>query len=183
MKILLVAALAAYGSYGLASDGYLASNGQVYPYCGENAIDPDNDGWGWENEASCKVADVADTQDPVEVEVPESPARGVDEMPKNSRGYPVYGEGYGKGYVGVLGKGRGQVRCNPVWAFSPQDDGWDYEAFVKIPRGTIGGWNYRVVKYHAEAASVSCARNKAIMLCAFENPLAFCEENVRVESM
>jgi len=27
-----------------------------YPICSEKAIDPDGDGWGWENEKSCRVA-------------------------------------------------------------------------------------------------------------------------------
>lgn len=26
-----------------------------YPFCSEKAIDPDGDGWGWENEKSCRV--------------------------------------------------------------------------------------------------------------------------------
>ncbi len=29
-----------------------------YPYCTEKAIDPDGDGWGWENEQSCRVPPV-----------------------------------------------------------------------------------------------------------------------------
>jgi hypothetical protein len=29
-----------------------------YPYCTEKAIDPDGDGWGWENQQSCRVPPV-----------------------------------------------------------------------------------------------------------------------------
>lgn len=30
-------------------------NGNTFPYCVSRASDPDGDGWGWENKASCKV--------------------------------------------------------------------------------------------------------------------------------
>jgi hypothetical protein len=30
-------------------------NAKSYPFCTEKAIDPDGDGWGWENEKSCRV--------------------------------------------------------------------------------------------------------------------------------
>lgn len=30
-------------------------NANSYPFCTEKAIDPDGDGWGWENEKSCRV--------------------------------------------------------------------------------------------------------------------------------
>ena len=55
MRALLVVALSTFSLNALAYDGYLASNGVVYPWCTQNAVDPDNDGWGWENDQTCKV--------------------------------------------------------------------------------------------------------------------------------
>lgn len=190
MKLRLTAILAMLPlSLSAADNGYKASNGIVYPWCGENAIDPDNDGWGWENEASCKVAPVAEDTEPVKEEGTEEdevskpkPVLGIDEMPKNSNGIPVYGEGYGRGTIRVRGKGVGIVRCNPIWGLSPQGDGFDSRAYVRIPSGKVGGWNYGTRKYVSEAATVTCARNKTIMKCAFEHSLSFCEDNVKVSN-
>jgi hypothetical protein len=41
------------GSQGRWIDPY---SGRSFPYCTAAAIDPDGDGWGWENQASCKMA-------------------------------------------------------------------------------------------------------------------------------
>ncbi len=161
MKSILVIALACFSWSLFAADGYKASNGQTYPWCTDQAIDPDNDGWGWENEASCKVAEV------VKEEPKEDVVNGVDEMPKSAGGLPTYGEGRTCGRFGVLGLGRGRVCCSGDF-FAEDDEDEDT-------------WVIRTSKrrYFAEAGSDSCARNKVIMYCAFENPLAVCEANAR----
>lgn len=161
MKTILVFALTCFSMSLIAGDGYKASDGKTYPWCTDNAIDPDNDGWGWENEASCKVPGKVIDKPADEV------ANGVDEMPKGYDGLPVYGEGRTCGKYGVLGKGRGRVCCSGDFFAEDDDDEVTYVA--RTPKG----------RYFAEAGSSSCARNKVIMRCAFENPLAICESNAR----
>ena len=149
----------------LGADGYQASNGQIYPWCTENAIDPDQDGWGWENESSCKVKDTLEqNDDPISGNSPSE--LGVDDMPKGYDGLPEYGEGRNSIVVGYLGRGRGRVYCNGE-VFADEED--NYTAVVSTPLG----------RYFADAGSANCAKNKAIMYCAFQNPLKVCEENVR----
>ena len=172
MKLLLASMAMIFGLSAFAADGvYTAPNGDTYPWCTENAIDPDNDGWGWENEASCKVSADTPVADAPEVEPkPEGPSeRGVDDLPiKNGR--PTYGEGRTCGGYGVVGAGRGRVCCTGDF-FHDDDDSWSREStyVVRTPKR----------RYFADAGSPSCARNKAILHCAFENPLKLCEDNAK----
>ena len=142
-----------------ADDVYTSPNGETFPWCTENAIDPDNDGWGWENEASCKVREADGGNSG------EASERGVDDMPRKN-GLPTYGEGRTCGKYGVLGKGRGRVCCTGDF-FYDDDDHWSRE-YTYVARTAKG-------RYFADAGSASCARNKVIMRCAFENPLVVCE--------
>jgi hypothetical protein len=146
-------------------DGYLASNGNVYPWCTKNAIDPDKDGWGWENESSCKVEQMLEPSNEPTPETGPSEL-GIDDMPKGYDGLPEYGEGDSSIIVGYLGRGRGRVFCYGE-VFEDEDN--SYTAVVETPLG----------RYFADAGSADCAKNKAIMYCAFQNPLTQCEENVR----
>ena len=159
MKILLIAVLATFGFSAYASDGYEASNGLVYPFCGDNAIDPDNDGWGWENEASCKMDDAA--------------APVVTEPSKPST--------YGKGPRRIrlrTAAGTGLVRCYYAYT-SEKDDSNAYWSYVKI-RPANAGFISNSLKFSHRSNSKSCARNKTILECSFTYDLEWCEDNVTV---
>lgn len=39
------------------NDALFLFDGVAHPFCSSSRFDPDGDGWGWENSASCKVAD------------------------------------------------------------------------------------------------------------------------------
>ncbi len=57
------------------TDGGLQVGGTCFPLCSAGAIDPDGDGWGWENMASCLVAGSPPTQGASPCE-PDSPGGG-----------------------------------------------------------------------------------------------------------
>lgn len=111
-------------------------------------------------------------------------AAGVDEMEK-AGGLPVYGEGSDSIRVGVLGKGKGLVLCNGD-VFTTED-AWGeeegYEAFIRDAGKKSFGWTYYTRMYSSKAGSLECAINKTVMMCAFENDLSYCEENVQTSSL
>lgn len=108
---------------------------------------------------------------------------GVNSLPKNSAGLPVYGEGSDSIRVGVVGKGRGLVLCDGD-VFAEEDSNGDkegYKAFVRSePTTGYFGWTRYTRLFASEAGSKSCARNKTVLMCSFENTLEFCEANVQV---
>ena len=164
LKKLIMILMVTSSVQALADDVYKSPNGETFPWCTENAIDPDNDGWGWENEASCKVGNVkgdGDSNNPSD--------RGVDNLPIVG-GLPTYGTGRTCGRYGHLGRGRGRVCCTGDF-FYDDDDDWSRE-YTYVARTEKR-------RYFASAGSRSCARNKTVLACAFENPLAVCEASVQ----
>lgn len=106
---------------------------------------------------------------------------GVEELAVDRDGLPYYGEGSTSGKYGWVGIGRGRVYCSGDF-FHDDDDKWssEYTAGIKVPKKQAYGWKVNTLKYSAEAGSASCARNKTVLICAFENPLEYCEANVVV---
>lgn len=102
---------------------------------------------------------------------------GVEELAVDTDGLPYYGEGSKSGKFGWVGIGRGRVYCNGDFFAKDDDDETTYG--VRVPSKKAWGWSVNTIKYSASAGSASCARNKSILICTFENPLAFCEANVK----
>ena len=172
MKRLLILSLSLWGFNAMAA-GYTASNGTTYPWCTENAIDPDNDGWGWENEASCKVA--ASTSAPQKSTTTErqmhTPPPSATEIVSS----------YGKGQRRIRVRGNGHsavVRCYSPYT-SDEKDGTEYWAYVKVRLGPVRHYYSNSLKFSTRHASRSCARNATVVKCSFTYDLNWCEKNVR----
>lgn len=174
MKAILFVVGAMFSFNALAVDGYQTPSGKVYPWCTDKAIDPDNDGWGWENEASCKVP--ASQSKPVEDK--DTKVWGIGELPVDEYGRRYYGDGPHQGNFTWKRSGRIRIHCHGD--FFPDDDGFgDDDGCTAYVGKTSGGW-VRYLKYSNTAGSCDCAKAKAIVACATENALAYCEENVAI---
>lgn len=103
---------------------------------------------------------------------------GVEELEVDADGLPYYGEGSESGKFGWVGIGRGRVYCSGDFFAEEEDD--EHTAGIRVPASKAWGWTVNTLKYSAKAGSASCARNKTIMICTFENPLKYCESNVVV---
>ena len=99
---------------------------------------------------------------------------GIEQLPVNDNGEMVYGEASSvKGYYNYLGRGRVGIQCSGKFFPKPSENK-EFVAYVAGDSNGIVTW----MKYSAEAGSVSCAEAKAIVACATENDLTYCEENV-----
>jgi hypothetical protein len=103
---------------------------------------------------------------------------GVEELAVDRDGLPYYGKGSTSGKYGWVGIGRGRVYCKGD--FFADDDDSERTAGIRVPKTQAYGWKINTLKYSAEAGSASCARNKTILICTFENPLEYCKANVVV---
>jgi hypothetical protein len=106
-------------------------NGKTFPYCGSAASDPDKDGWGWENNASCKVRQGARPPAPAaSTPTPASPAPA--RQPANTSS-PVLSAGQWRDPY----SGQTFPYCASA-ASDPDGDGWGWEnsASCKVRQGS-----------------------------------------------
>ena len=169
MRIFTLVMLSMISQYAIGADLYTAGSGETYPWCGENASDDDNDGWGWENEASCKVP--AKTYKNADGEV-----IGVSQLPVDEMGRRYYGTGPFAGNYTWKKSGRVRIYCKGDF-FHDDDDDWGEACTAYV--GKTGGF-VKYLKYSADAGSCDCAKAKAIVGCVTENSLDYCEANVAV---
>lgn len=101
-------------------------------------------------------------------------ANGLDQLPTDEQGNMYYGEGSYKGGFNYLGHGRVKILCSGK--FFSKDSDWrkQWTGFV----GKKKSGHVTMLKYSVEAGSESCAKAKAIVACATENYLDYCEAYV-----
>ena len=101
---------------------------------------------------------------------------GLDQLPVNDNGRMMYGEGKHEGNFNWIGRGRVAIYCHGEFFADEDEINEDWTAFVGKKKS--GFVNY--LQFSNDAGSPSCAAAKAIVACATENDLAYCEENVEV---
>lgn len=105
-------------------------------------------------------------------------ANGLSQLPVDEQGNMYYGEGSYKGSFNYLGAGRVRILCSG--SFFEKSSDWTKQWTGYVGKKKTGFVN--TLQYSVSAGSESCAKAKAVVACATENPLYVCEEKVEARN-